>query len=65
MKCDSEVHRKLLKAAEAAGWRISKGKRHIRVFPPSGRVLVVSTTRVGPRSEKNTRSQFRKAGLDV
>jgi len=65
MKCDSEAHRKILEAAKAAGWPMERGKRHVRVFPPSGRALVVSTTRVGRRSELNTRSQFRKAGLDV
>ena len=65
MKCDSEAHRKLLEAAQEAGWPMSRGKRHIKVFPPSGRALVVSTTKVGRRSELNTRSQFRKAGLEV
>lgn len=64
-KMDSEMHRDILDAVEAAGWPTRKGSKHILVYPPEGRPIAISTTKVGRRSQLNTRSAFRRAGLDV
>ena len=66
MKMDSEDHQAIWKAIQKAGWRWRQGKRHIVVYPPGGgRPLILSATAQDGPATRNTRAQFKRAGLDV
>ena len=66
--------RKIVKAAEAAGWTYEvSSKNHPRLVPPAGTTLngercgpiQFSSTPSDARSDKNAIARLRRAGLDV
>lgn len=58
--------RELVKAAQAAGWRVElTGGGHVRFLPPEGPVVFGSQTPSSPAGWRNLRSDLRRAGLEV
>ena len=56
---------KLIKDAYREGWRIKQNSgNHIKVYPPQGDIIVISCSG-SIRSEKDVRSDFKRAGLEI
>lgn len=67
LKTTNKRMNKLLKQAEANGWRIiSCGSGHIKCYSPDGKTI--SVVSVSPRSDRAVdaaKSVFKKGGLDI
>lgn len=61
---DKEIN-KILSAVKKKGWKITKGSsNHIKVYPPTGRIVVLPST---PRSYDGVKDSIRElneAGLE-
>lgn len=58
--------RELVRAAQAAGWRVElTGGGHVKFLPPGGRPVFGSQTPSDPSAWRNMRSDLRRAGLEV
>jgi len=57
----------MVKAAWDAGWWcVRSGKNYVKCYPPDGsRMIVVKATPSDWRTARNTRAQFRRAGLTL
>ena len=58
----------LVLKAQASGWRVEHGSKHLRLFPPdpSVPIMTISTTEADSgRKWLNQRGEMRKRGLDV
>jgi len=58
--------KRLIQAAEAAGWVVSRTKKnHLKFKAPSGAIVIASSTPSDHRSLKNTRAELHRHGLNV
>lgn len=56
----------LLHAAERQGCRVERGRNcHYKIFPPSGGMIVASSTPSDYRSIKDVEARLRRAGIVV
>jgi hypothetical protein len=44
-----------------AGWRVSRGRKHVKLRTPGGALIVLSGTPSDPRSERNELARIRRA----
>jgi hypothetical protein len=52
--------------ARKTGWRVFKGRGHMKWYPPGdGEFVVVSCTRSGPHEIRNCMAELRRHGLDL
>jgi len=57
---------RLVKAAENAGWMVSRTKKnHLKFKAPTGATVIAASTPSDHRSVMNTRAELRRHGLDV
>jgi hypothetical protein len=58
--------RAMVKAAWTAGWWCSKQPRgHVKCYPPTGKMVIVSNTPSDHHTIPNTRAAFRRQGLMI
>ena len=58
----------LVRKAQASGWRVEHGSKHLRLYPPDSSVpsMTLSTTENDSGHKfMNQRAEMRKRGLDV
>lgn len=55
----------VVRACRTAGWRLHKGRRHWKVYPPHGDIIVVASTPGDHRAFRNICSRLRRAGLPI
>lgn len=58
--------RRLIQAAQDAGWKVEwTGGGHIKFIPPSGRPIFTSGTPSDHRTTQNLKHRLRREGLDL
>lgn len=60
----SKAHKKLIKDAEAAGWRVVKKAKGLMIHGPEGSAMIHTTTSDN-RALANARADLRRAGLEL
>lgn len=57
--------RELISSAEAQGWRVVYGNKHIKCYPPEvdRGLVVISTTPSDKRAYRNIKSDLERKGL--
>lgn len=55
----------IVKACQKAGWRVIKGSRHIKIYPPEGEMIIMSSTPRNLTDLKNIRCRLQKCGLYI
>jgi hypothetical protein len=58
------VAREVLARAAAAGWRVRQGGKHLVLYPPRGRPIIVPRGKMFPRGERNLLAAVKRHGLD-
>lgn len=58
---------KILRALEQQGWRIQRGSKHYKAYPPNKNIppVTIPSTPGGGRWRQNLISQLRRAGADL
>lgn len=66
MMMDKQI-RELINTLEAQGWRIERGGKHYKAYPPDRTkpMVTIPTTPGGGRWKQNLISQLRRSGADL
>lgn len=59
--------REIVDRLEAQGWRVVKGKKHLKAYPPDKDkpMVTIPGTPGDQRSLKNLKAQLRRSGADL